>query len=235
MEKRCLIIDNEEQVSNIETIERLGRAKGLKIICDEFNVGMLSKDELLTENKIDITKVVDQYNKEFKGNTYHLVALDWDLGDAEITGVELIRKFQEYKILVNTPKILYSGLLKDEISSKLERFKNNDISKTFLINWINTLIKVDIKNFVDRVAYEQEIITQLLKNDETLDLIIEEELMKFPDLKFSNSFTSKSFKGKSFLDIGIILKENPFLRNEFKKEIIQQVISYLTEKIQDVG
>lgn len=231
MEKRCLIIDNEEQVSSIETVERLGRAKGLTIICDEFNVGMLEKDEFFTGNKIDINKVIELFYQRHRGITYHLAAFDWDLGDTDANGVELIRKFQENRILIHTPKILYSGLLKDEISTQLDRFSNDYRYKPTLVGWISTLIKVDVKNFVDRTAYEQEIITQLTKTDETLDLIIEEELKRFPEFKFGNSFTIKSFNGKTFLEISKALEENDLIRNDFKKELIQQVIAYLTEKI----
>jgi len=231
MEKRCLIIDNEEQVSSIETIERLGRAKGINIICDEFNVGMLDRDEFFTDRRIDINKVLEQFSKKYKNSTYHIVAFDWDLGDNEINGVELIRKFQEHKFLINTPKILYSGLLKDEISTQLEKYRKDSKHKSALLAWINTLIKVDVKNFVDRTVYEQEIVTHISKTDETIDLIIEEELKKFPDLKFGNSFTSKSFNGKTFLEIAHALEENDLIRNDFKKEIIQQVIAYLTERI----
>jgi len=233
MEKRCLIIDNEEQVSSIETIERLGRVRGLVVTCDEFNVGMLEKDEFFTDNRIDINKVIEQFIQKHKGFTYHLVAFDWDLGDEIINGVELIRKFQENKFLINTPKILYSGLLKNEISSLLERFRRDELTKPVLINWINTLVKIDVRNSVDRISYEQEIITQLTKTDETLDLIIEEELKKYPDLRFTNSFTSKGFNGKTFLQIATTIENDDLLRNDFKKEIIQQVIAYLTEKIQD--
>lgn len=231
MEKRCLIIDNEEQVASTEAIFRLGKARGLTITCDEFNVGMLNKDELLTDNKIDIDKVIAYYKKNHKAKTYHLAAFDWDLGDERVNGVELIRKFQEHKILTHTPKILYSGLLKDEISSQLDRFANDGKHKKTLIDWINTLIKVDVRNFVDRTAYEQEIVNQLYKTDESLDLIIEEELKKFPDIKFDHEFTHKSFKGKMFEEIADILENNEILRNEFKKEIIQQVMAYMAEKI----
>jgi hypothetical protein len=231
MEKRCIIIDNEEQIASIEEIQRLGKAKGFTIICDEFSVGMLEKDEFFTDNRIDIEKVIDQFYKEHRGITYHLAAFDWDLGDEVINGVELIRKFQENKVLIRTPKILYSGLLKNEISSQLDKFNEDNKYKPTLIAWINTLIKVDVRNFVDRTAYEQEIINQLTKTDETLDLIIEEELKKFPNLKFGNSFTSKSFNGKTFLEIAKAIESNDLMRNDFKKEIIQQVVAYLTEKI----
>lgn len=231
MEKRCLIVDNEDQIASIETIQRLGRQRGLTIICDEFNVGMLSRDEFFLNNRIDVDKVIKEFRNKHKGVTYHLVAFDWNLGDEVVTGVELIRKFQENKLLTNTPKILYSGLLKEEISSQLDSFFRDSTRKTQLVNWINTLIKVDVRNFVDRTVYEQEIVSQLSKIDETLDLIIEEELRKYPYIRFDNIFGSRGFKGKSFGEIADEMERNDLIRNDFKREIIQQVIAYLAEKI----
>lgn len=231
MDKRCLIIDNEDQIDSIDTIKRLGKPKGMNITCDQFNIGMISRDDLLTDNKIDLTKVFEVYNRDYHKNAYHLVAIDWDLGEIDINGVELIRRFRESRILLNSPKILYSGLLKDELSSILSRFENKEINKNTVINWMNTLIKVNVENFVDRVSYEQEIITQLSKATETLDIIIEEELKTFPTLKFKNSFVSQNFNGKSFEEIATILEQDNGLKNEFKREIIKQVIAYLTEKI----
>lgn len=230
IEKRCLIIDNEDQDSNIETIERLGKSNGIQIFCDQFNIGMPNRVDLLTENKIDITKVVNEFFRTYGQNTYHLVALDWDLGEDHIDGVELIRKFQENRILRHTPKILYSGLLKDKISSQLDGFKKKSTpDKNSLTIWINTLIRIDVRNFVDRTLYEQEIINQFLKTDETIDLILEELLKKFPTLRFQNNFVSKSFAGKTFGELSQILESEDRLRNEFKKEIVQQVLAYLTE------
>ena len=64
-----------------------------------------------------------------------------------------------------------------------------------------------------------------------MDLIIEEILKKFPDLKFGNKFVRPNFNGKTFLEIAKFIENNDSIRNEFKKEIIEQVIAYLTEKI----
>lgn len=231
MIKRCLIIDNDNQSAEIENLIRLGKARGITIECEQFNVGNTANTELLTSGHIDIDKVIAFYKANFRSKTFHLAAFDWNLSDPAIDGVELIRKFESVKILRNTPKLLYSGALKNEISSKLITYKKNQLTINALILWLSALIRIDIKNFVDRVNYEQEILTLLSKTDETLDLIIEEEMNKFPKLKFNSSFTSDGFKGKSFLEISAILEDQDVLRNNFKKEIVQHVIAYLTEKI----
>lgn len=231
MEKRCLIIDNDDQTAEIEKLKRDGKAKGVYIECEQFNVGSTFNDELLTGGKIDIVKVVEAYKKRFKHQTFHLAAFDWDLSDDAINGVDLMRQLAHHKILRNTPKLLYTGLLEDKLGSMLDDFKNGNLTRNKLLAHIRTILRADIRDFVGRESYEEDILRILQQTDETIDLIIEEELNKFPDLKFANSFSSKNFNGKTFIEISKILESEDGLRNDFKKEIIQQVISYLTEKI----
>jgi len=231
MLKKCIIIDNEDQVEIIEKLIRDGKAKGIEIECIQFNVGSTFLTEVLTDSKINIPKVVAEFKNKFKGQTFHLAAFDWDLSDETIDGLELMRQLEHHKILRNTPKLLYSGLLEEKLSSKIDEYKTNKITKADLLNRIKTLINADIKGFFERENYDGAIIRTLEETEETLDLIIEEELGKFPDLIFSNKFTSDSFSGKTFAEIVTIIENHDGLRNDFKKEIIQQVISYLTENI----
>jgi hypothetical protein len=231
MEKRCLIIDNDDQSAEIEKLKRDGKARGIQIECEQFNVGSTFDDVLLSDGKIDIGKVILEYKKRFKNQVFHLAAFDWDLSDEDVNGVELMRQFEHHKILKNTPKLLYTGLLEERLSAMLDEFKAGNLQKSALIRHIRILIKADIKDFVARENYEQDIIRLIEKTDETIDLIIEEELSKFPELKFKNSFTADIFNGKTFMDISSVLENDDRLRNDFKKEIIQQVIAYLTVKI----
>jgi hypothetical protein len=231
MTKKCIIIDNEDQSEIIEKLIRDGKAKGIDIECEQFNVGSTFLTEVLTDNKIDIAKVVAEFKNKFKGQTFHLAAFDWDLSDDKIDGIELMRQLTHNKIFKNTPKLLYSGLLEDKLSTKIDEYKNNTLTKKDLLDRIKTLINADIKGFVAREKYDSDIIRILEGTEETLDLIIEEELNKFPELKFSNKFVNANFSGKTFVEIAKIIEEQDGLRNDFKKEIIQQVVSYLTEKI----
>lgn len=231
MIKKCIIIDNEDQSEVIEKLIRDGSAKGIKIEIEQFNVGSTFNNELLSEGIIDINKVVSEFKKRFKGQTFHLAAFDWDLSDDKIDGVELMRLLTHNKIFRNTPKLLYSGLLEEKLASKVDEYKDGKLTKKDLLDRIKTLINADIKGFVARENYDSDIIRILEETDETLDLIIEEELNKFPDFVFSNSFISENFKGKTFEEIAKLLEEHDHFRNDFKKEIIQHVIAYLTEKL----
>lgn len=231
MVKKCIIIDNEDQSDEIEKMIRDARKKGITIECEQFNVGSTFEDSLLTDGKIDIEKVVAEYRNRFRGQTFHLAAFDWDLSDETIDGIELMRQLNHYKIFKNTPKLLYSGLLEEKLSGKIDDYQEGRITKQVLLARIKMLISADIKDFVAREKYDSDIIRILEGTDETLDLIIEEELSKLPDLVFSSKFTHEKFKGKTYGEISIILIEHDHLRNEFKKEIIQQVIAHLTESI----
>jgi hypothetical protein len=227
IEKTCLLIDNEDISSEIESIERLGRAKGLKIKCEHFPVGSTIRTDLFNdENHIDIEKVVREYKQKYKHIVFNLIAIDWDLGDIT-DGVELIRKFEYNNIANYTPKILYSGLLKDEISSRLSKFKDGEIAHSNILIWINTLIKIDIVDFVDRDSSDNRIVDILSKIPESFDLILEDNLRKFGDLKFRNGFPI--LKDKTFIEIADIISQDVKINNDFKKEIIEQLISYLSD------
>jgi CheY-like chemotaxis protein len=231
MNKRCIIIDNEDQSEIIEKLIRDGKAKGIHIEVEQFNVGSTFENDLLSAGAIDIDKVVAEYKKRYRGQSFHLAAFDWDLSDPKIDGIELMRLLIHNKILRNTPKLLYSGLLEDKLSAKLDDYKNNQITKQDLLKRIKTLINADIKGFVARDNYDRDIISTLEGAEEVIDLIIEEELNKLPDVIFSNSFSNDNFNGKSYKEIAQMLEEHVHLRNDFKKEIVQQVIAYLTAKI----
>lgn len=227
MKKRCLIIDDQDQTEEIEKMIRDGKAMyGIDLECEQFNVGSTFLDEVLTEGKIDINKVVAEFKKRFKGQTFQLAAFDRDLNDPNIDGVELIRQLTHHTNLKHTPKVLYSSDLEGLLSESIDNF-----NKENLIRRIKTLVNNEIKGYFDRDSYENDILRTLAKDEETLDLIIEEELRKFPTLVFKNVFVHEGFRNKTYEEIAAQLDEYTHLRNDFKKEIIQQVIAYLTEKI----
>lgn len=223
--KKCIIFDNEDQSDSIEKLIRDGKNRGFIIECEQFNVGSPGLTEVLTNGEIDITKVIEEYKKKFRGQTFQLAAFDWQLDDDNIDGIELIRQLTHNKILKNTPKIIFSGLLNDILGKILKSVDSKNQEK------LTTLVNSDIRGFFKREKYDDDILNFLSTNEEHVDLIIEEELKKFPELVFKNIFSNKKFNGKTFLEIADFIENHDSMRNDFKKEIIQQVISYLTEKI----
>ena len=105
MERLCLLIDNENQDTSAEKIIREGKSKGLAIQVHQFNVGHPELTEVLESGKIDITKVIDYYNANFRKFHYDIIAFDWDLNDEKIDGVELIRSFRSNNLIKKTTSV----------------------------------------------------------------------------------------------------------------------------------
>jgi len=227
MDKNCLIIDNDDQSDEIEGIIRKAKNKGFNINCYQFNVGSTSREDLLNDEKaIDINKVIDSFHKEFHGISFHLIAFDWDLSDEATNGVELIRQFQAKDVRKNTPKLLYSGVLKEQIASMLQDFKADRRQEKQVVNWLNSLIRTPIVDFVDRPEYADTIVSILEKSNDPLEFHIESELRKLKDFEFKSVFPE--FAGKKYGDIADIIEADYQTGNRFKKEMINQLISYLT-------
>lgn len=229
MVRRCLIIDNEDQIDNFDTIIREGQQKNVKIECFQFNIGSPSRQDLLTDGKIDIEKVIPVIKSEFKGITFDIIAFDWDYEDDSIDGVELIRQFTHYKIFPKTPKMLYSGLLKEQVRGYVDTYADPNKNNNFqdLWNKLFPLISLEIVNFVERDAYEKSIAVFLSKKHSDLNKLIVDELTKYPDLKFED--VHPRFRGMQLSDIINLIENDTSLGELFFKEIVERCIANMIE------
>ncbi|WP_128414760.1 hypothetical protein [Flavobacterium sp. Root186] len=226
-EKTCLLIDNENQISSIETIEREGKKIGTTIKCYQFNVGSTNNPEFLTDNKIDLKKVIAEFHKQYGGITFDLIAFDWSLDDDEINGVELIKCFQDNKLRRSTPKLLYSGELKVEMEGLLNLYKDEKIEFKKAWNQIKTLVEIDIVDFKDRDEYEMAIVKYLHKNNPSLETVLVKELRNNSDLKFLGNF--EKFENLTFAEIASIIENDPDRSIHFKKGLIEESIAFLVD------
>lgn len=235
--RTCLIIDNEDQSDEIEKLVRDAQNIGINLECQQFNVGNTGYSDVLTNGLIDISKVVIEFRSKFKNQYFDIVAFDWDLEDENITGVELIRKFTENNLAKFSPKVVYSGVLDDVIKKiileNLEIKKiageNKAIVKDGAVTKIKSLVKNRALDYLDR-GQRDPIILKFLKEDiQSTELIVIQTLNKYPDFVFGNRFVNEKFKGKTFQEIASYLETDDFQGNEFKRELIEQVIAYLTE------
>jgi hypothetical protein len=229
MVRRCLIIDNEDQIDNFDTIIREGQQKNVKIECFQFNVGSPFRQDLLSEGMIDIQKVIAVIKSEFKGMSFDIIAFDWDYEDDFIDGVELIRQFKHHKIFPKTPKMLYSGLLMERVRGYVDNYANPDNKNNFNDLWkkLFPLISLEIVNFVLRDAYEKEIAAFLSKTHFDLNKLIIDELIKYPDLRFED--VHPRFKGMPLSEIIDLIETDPSLGDLFFKEIVERCIANMIE------
>lgn len=239
IKRSCLIIDNEDQSEEIEKLVRDAHNIGIELICLQFHVGNPAYAEILTDGFIDIEKVKSEFKSKFKKHYFDIIAFDWDLEDEHITGVELIRHFTNNKIARYTPKIVYSGVL-DEVLKKIVQenldlvkiegtvtpvLKQNGITK------IKSLVKNRVFEYLDRDSRDAMILKFLKEEIQSTELIVSQVLVMHPEFIFDNNFVNEKFNGKSFQEISDYLETDDQISNEFKREIIHQVVSYLTEKI----
>ena len=231
MIKTCLIIDNEDQneSGSIDELVKEAKKNGIAIECYQFLLGSSRRSDLLTKGKIDINKVIPIFKEEFRGVSFDLILIDWDFEDGEdgINGVELLRQFQHHKIRKTTPKMLFSGILKEEVESLCQEYKNGKITFDKVWKQIKVLIEIDIIDFVDRTNYEKEAVNYLKKNKPNTDMLLVKELRSNSDLVFEDDH--QVLNGKSFDDIANIIENDPDLGNKFKRTLIEESIAYLSK------
>ncbi len=224
--RSCLIIDNEDQSEEIEKLVRDANDIGIKLECYQLNIGLTSFIEVLTNNLIDKDKVVKVFKERFGRRNFNVVAFDYNLDDTNIKGTDLIRIFNHYNLLKKSPKMVYSGLL-DDVLKDIIRDSNLDKA----VAKIKSMVRNKVIDYLDRDNRDPQILKFLKEDPVSSELFVSDILNTHPDLIFENNFVSDKFVGKTYSQVAEMLDKDITLDNEFKKEIIEQVISYLTEKI----
>jgi len=123
IKRTCLLIDDEKQDENFPTIIDEGKKHQLDVECYQFNVGNQERRDLLENEEISLEKVVKVFKKEFKGIKFDLIAFDWNIGSG-IKGPTIIKYFNDNNIRRSVPKILYSGVLKEEIEKLCNSYRD---------------------------------------------------------------------------------------------------------------
>lgn len=240
IKRSCLIIDNEDQTEEIEQLVRDARYQGIDLDCKQFEVGNTAYTEVLSLGKIDIDKVQKEVKRRYKNLVFDIIAFDYELDDDEINGVELLRNFNNRRLFKRTPKLVYSGVLDQVLRNiiepnlgilKLKDEADRAIIKQEGLAKIKSLIKYSVHEYLDRDDRDS-IIIKFLKDDiQSTELIVTQALRLYPDFIFEQNFVNDKFNGMSYAEVADILDNDDILGVEFKREIIQQVIAYLTEKI----
>lgn len=226
IDRSCLIIDNEDQTEEIEKLVRDCANAGIKLECYQLNIGASFLTEVLTDNLIDSDKVAITFKKRFKRRDFNIVAFDYDLADTKVKGTDLIRIFNSQNLLKKSPKMVYSGLLDDVLKDIL---RDSNLDKAVIK--IKSMVRNKVIDYLDRDHRDAQILKFLKEDPVSSELLISNILNAHPDLIFENNFVSYKFKGKTYSEIAEMLDDDITLDNEFKKEIIEQVVAYLTEKI----
>lgn len=231
MDKTVLVIDDEDQQDDIRSLEYLASRKGINLSCYQFNVGGQNEPGLLTGGCIDVDKVKSAYKERFrdKGIEFNMIVCDWGLSDEFIDGAELMRRLAGDCFSHKIPIILYSGLLREKIEEQLDKYdKEQPETKEPVVKYIVSLIRSNYLDFVGRETLKNTVIGHL-KDSEDIDIALQMVLNKYPD-KVMAVGHGHSLENKTFAEVATLLRTNEEVRYDFKRNIIEEVIQYLTEK-----
>ncbi len=231
MDKLILVIDDNDQSNVIEELVREAEKKGINLTYRQFNVGSPNELGLLSDGKIDVNKVKAAYKERFKDNglVFNMIVCDWDLSDDEIDGAELLRQMSGECFSHKTPRILYSSLLKERLEAQLEKYdKENIETKDSVIKYIMSLINGKYVAFTGREDLKGPVITHL-RDGESIDFILRDTLLRHPDLVMAVGH-GHNLEGRTFAEVAQIIKTDDEVSYDFKRNIIQEVVQYLTEK-----
>lgn len=230
MDKLILMIDDNDQKNVIKELVGNAEKKGINLMCHQFNVGSPNEPSLLTEGKIDANKVKSAYKERFKdkGLVFNMILCDWDLSDEIIDGAELLRKMGSECFNQKTPKILYSSLLWQKIEEQLNKYdKENDETKDSVIKYIASLINGNYLAFVPREELKNSVLNNICES-ESLDFLLEDTLLRYPDYVMAVGH-GHNLEGRTFSEVAELIRDSK-VKYDFKRDIIQEVVHYLTQK-----
>lgn len=230
MDKTILIIDDDNQHDSIAELEDAARKRGINLTCHEFNVGSPDEPELLTEEHIDVEKVKKAYKERFKdkGVVFNMIVCDWGLSDEYIDGAELLRRMGNECFKPKTPRILYSSLLNEKIEDQLKIYKEHEEERESVVKYLVSLIRSNYLDFVERHRLKETVLGHL-SDSEDLDFLLEDTLLKYPDLVMEVGH-GHGLEGRTFAEVAREIKNSSEVSYDFKRNIIQEVMTYLTEK-----
>jgi hypothetical protein len=213
-----LLIDDNSQHHEIERIEAKLKGKYGSVKCHQFNVGSLERKDLMTDEKIDLSKVLERFKIEFPFKI-DLICIDYNLED-EITGLDILREI--HPLRPGAIYMMYSANL-NQLVNHLIGEMNPVLDRKRLFNSVKFLTRHKVHEFVARDNYEDAIIEILSQNHQTLESIVEEKLLEYKDLKFQNTYPI--FEGMTLNEIAHEIRTRSVHGNNFMKEIIEQAIS----------
>lgn len=228
--KHCLILDDQNQKTEIELLESKSAEQGFPIKCHFLNLSdrAFSREEIINGQPdfvIDFDKVIDYLRQTFKGQQIDLIACDYKYTDETTDGLKLVQFLKEQKFRgKGLPFILYSSKF-EEIEEKLqfsikELIENKDQLKIYLESYFDT----KPEKIIDRTNYDDTVIEYLKKNKTPLSIKLESKLLDYPDNVFKNIFPR--FEGKTLRQLAILLNKSGPESDDFESEFLERSIAH---------
>jgi len=227
IDKSCIIIDDEDQQEIIENLKVDAERYGIRLICYQMNpqtepfyknIGNKSVPEYV----IDLNKVsAALLTKDFRKLRVDVIACDYDLGDDEVNGYELIRRLR-FHLNYRKEVILYSGNL-DRVVRAIVR--QEDPKEQF--NQIKNLARARIREFNDKNDYRQSIISAVRDEAFSLESELERLLEKYSDWTFRSTFPE--FRGMKLSSVLDEIEAGSAEGKKFQKALLENAVSHMID------
>lgn len=222
MAKHCVIIDDNSMEVHIEWIEHQLRKKNIQAQFFEFNAGSQVRKDLLTNEMIDLEKVVRAFESEFEGRKLDLVCIDYSLEDKKVNGIDVLKKI--HSLRPKAKYMIYSSSL-DNVAKKVVEEYEVDKDQRKLLTKIKDFARYRIEDFVARDQFNPRVVELLSKEPQSLDSIVEEKLLEQGDLVFQQGYAP--FSGKLLKDIVREIQRGTPRGNEYLQEMIELAIAQI--------
>lgn len=224
-EVSILIIDDTNQESNKQVLELR-----LKKICTPRIEQILTNSiELRKEDgsdHLDPNKLTILLKEKLCGNRIDWIVTDFNLGEEDLDGIDVIRIMQRIRPFRHKNVILYSGNIQSAIKKVINETNTAD-SEDAVVHAVVKFIDLPIFRFEGRQDYKDTLVDAISKKGR---VSLEERLLKLlhthGNLIFNSCFPP--FEGKTFGEIADIIENESDARGEeWLQELIEQIIAYL--------
>ncbi|HRA73263.1 MAG TPA: hypothetical protein PLB11_10635 [Flavobacterium sp.] len=222
IQKHLILIDEQPQATTLEKIKNILKKDGIELIYKEINP--------VSYQKRDASGNLDFDTENFKKaiieieyfKTSGLILCDYNLIAEVVNGYDVIKIIRELNYNNSKKIFLYSAKIEGVISDILTKETDFEKQKESLAKLIDYNIE-----FIKRDGYDQEVIKHIKKE---LEFDFETELIRWFHKRNHDTFNYlfPKYEGKSFGAIAIELESKNPISVEFKKELIEQIISYLS-------
>ena len=222
IQKYLILVDEKPQIDTLAKIKNVLKDDGIDLIYKEFN----PTDYLLRLIDGNIGFDKDKFIQDIINLGYFKsldsIVCDYNLINDVINGFEIIKIIKEINTTYKKQIILYSAQIEEVISNVLTKSTTFEDQKNNLTSLINCNIE-----FIKREGYDQEVIKNI-KKEKGFDF--EEELIKWFYKRDKDVFNYlfPKYQGKSFGEIATELEGKTSDSIDFKKELIEQIVAYLS-------
>jgi len=223
-QKYLILIDDRPQKTKLEQIKNALKKDGIELIYEEYNPTKFRKNEN-GEPLFDKNLFIQELEQLPYFKRLDSIVCDYNLIKGVIDGFEIIKIIKNANTNYKKQIILYSTNIDAVIDKIIRRDDNFNIKKSNL----KQLMECNI-DFIKKNDYVNEVIKHIKKEK---PFSFEDELIKWFDSRKDDKFNSLlpiKYQGKKFEEIAECLRKTENYDSiEFKKDLVEQIIAYLSK------